>query len=141
MFKRVKITVSRLQILALVLWLALMSVGPIYAELAGMNQPGADGLSGLCRTGAVEEVAAAIAAGADVNAVDDRGRTPLMVVSGELVEMAAGKAELLLKAGADPGLTDPLGLTALDHALANNSPAAGQIASAMEAALKSGPPE
>lgn len=155
MFKQVKTMVSRMQspggavlrrgrsavraarpgsrfialgsLMALVLLLALMSVGPICAELAEAKQAESDSFFGLCRTGSVEEVSAAIAAGADVNAADDRGWTPLMVVSGEGVEMATGKAELLLKSGADPNRVNNFKTTALHLAVSEGNLGVAEI--------------
>ena len=62
-----------------------------------------------------EAVKALLAAGADANAVDHFGYTPLLYAA----TMDFGDAEtmtILLKAGADPGIKDKKGETALAHA-------------------------
>ncbi|MDR1045260.1 MAG: ankyrin repeat domain-containing protein [Candidatus Adiutrix sp.] len=65
----------------------------------------------------VSAVAKAVAAGADVNAADERyGTTPLMVLVWNESKIGAAKAEILLKAGADVNAKDSLGETALHRA-------------------------
>jgi ankyrin repeat protein len=67
------------------------------------------------RAGEVKKVKALVTAGADVNAADGAGTTPLMAASaaGQTFALAA-----LADAGADLDLRDRLGRTALDLALA-----------------------
>lgn len=64
------------------------------------------------------DVRAALSAGARANARDPQGRTPLVLVAsmGDGSERYAEVARALLAAGADPGLTDRQGLSAIDHA-------------------------
>lgn len=66
-------------------------------------------------TGQADAVRAVLDRGADVNARDNKSRTPLMlaVISDTL---PAASLRLLLERGADPAAKDPSGLTALDFA-------------------------
>ena len=112
----------RLASLALIGWLALPAAGLIYAETAAFFD--------ICRGGTPEELAEAVARGADVNAVDGHGRTPLVVTAGDSPSESAAdkarllaKAEVLLKAGADPDGTDEEGASALHFAAAGGDAA------------------
>lgn len=62
--------------------------------------------------------------GADVDAADGRGNTPLMLAA---AECDAPTVRLLLQAGADMGATNMLGLTAFELTLANVSDAADAL--------------
>ena len=65
--------------------------------------------------GRPEAVRLALERGADVNARDQKSRTPLMMAA--IAETLPGDAvRLLLERGADPSATDPDGRTALDFA-------------------------
>ena len=65
--------------------------------------------------GRPEAIRAAIARGANVNARDAKGRTPLMLAAiGETLPASAMRQ--LLESGADPSATDPNGVTSLDFA-------------------------
>jgi ankyrin repeat protein len=64
--------------------------------------------------GKVREIRGLLAAGAVVNAVDERGWSPLMHAA---TKNEFEAIEVLLKAGADPSLTNSDGLTALDLAI------------------------
>ena len=64
----------------------------------------------------LEKVRSALAAGADVNAVDDHGDTALMLAAESLwVCPKPDLIELLLQRGADIAKRDPSGWTAADH--------------------------
>jgi ankyrin repeat protein len=65
----------------------------------------------------IEAVNALIAAGANVNDVDDYGRTPLMIAS---VTDSLGVVTSLIAAGADLELVDNDGFTALMYAVSQN---------------------
>jgi uncharacterized protein len=83
-----------------------------------LGSPSADSpqlLTEAARTGAVARVRALVASGANVNAADGTGLTPLMAAA------AAGHSDvvaLLADAGADLDIRDRLGRTALDRAMA-----------------------
>lgn len=66
--------------------------------------------------------------GAAVDAVDSRGRTALMLICERNPSDAAERAGTLLDCGADPGVRDSAGKTALDHAagLARTRPAVAE---------------
>lgn len=64
--------------------------------------------------GTLSSVRALIRAGANVDAADRYGETPLM-----LARCYPDKIELLLAAGADPSIRDAVGCNALDHARAS----------------------
>ena len=83
--------------------------------------PSAEEFYEICRSGTVEELSAALAAGAEVNAADQSGLTPLMLVVSD-GGRADAKASVLLQAGADPNLSDRSGRTALHWAVG-----AGQV--------------
>lgn len=78
-----------------------------------------------------------ISRGDDLNALDARGRTPLMLAASK---DRARVCELLLAGGADPALKDPAGLTALQIALVARADGAVAVLEAALAAL-SGPAE
>jgi ankyrin repeat protein len=61
-----------------------------------------------------------LAAGADVDAANDMGRTPLMFA---VMFGRRAMVELLLEAGADPTRADGEGRTALDLASVHSDPA------------------
>lgn len=56
----------------------------------------------ICRSGSAEEVRRALALGAGADGADEHGYTPLMAAASDGSGRAAAKAEILLKAGADP---------------------------------------
>ena len=90
--------------------LALAMAAPALAEISTKR------LFEICRSGTVAELEAALAAGAEVNAVDERGQTALMaVVANQYREGDAAKVELLLRAGADAGLKDESGRGVLHY--------------------------
>ena len=67
-----------------------------------------------------------IDAGADVNAKDARGSTPLMHTFQSFKPNLA-IARMLIGAGANPGARDPLGLTAQDYAATFEDPALMEV--------------
>ncbi|MHA7812445.1 MAG: ankyrin repeat domain-containing protein [Phycisphaerales bacterium] len=71
-----------------------------------------------------DKMRAAIQSGADVNFVSRSGKfdghTPLMIVATR--NDASEVIPILIEAGADISATDPMGLTALDHYRATDSP-------------------
>jgi uncharacterized protein len=67
----------------------------------------------------VEMTEALLAAGLDVNIVDNKGRTPLHAVACALAGSAIA-AEVLVRNGANPALRDNDGMTALDYAKNKN---------------------
>jgi ankyrin repeat protein len=71
--------------------------------------------------GTVEEIRAAVAAGADIEARDADGLTPLMHAAGE---NSPDAILLLVEAGADLEARDPYGWTPLMRAASFNAPAA-----------------
>ena len=71
-------------------------------------------------TATVEEVTACLAAGADVAARDDNGRTPLFLAA--LLNKNPAVVEALLTAGADVGAPDGLGRTPLFAAAGAGTP-------------------
>ena len=75
----------------------------------------AENFSDVCKTGTPEQIKAMIDAGADVNAKDEHGMTPLMwAAQNQNSDVIAA----LLKAGADLNAKDGKGNTALDRARA-----------------------
>ena len=107
---------------------AAQSVAPIRFRLAA-----------ICEKGTAGELEASLAAGADPNAVDKAGLTPLMLLltsPDREPEIMAEMVGLLLSAGADPNLRDENGDTALDRARSNETPAAADILTMLEAAQK-----
>ncbi len=89
------------------------------AHIQAVDERGQTALFWAINEGAVDVTAALIAAGADVNHRDAQARTPLMFAywatrrSGLQAEIAA-IVRMLVDAGADVRLRDPLGLTARD---------------------------
>lgn len=80
-------------------------------------------------TGAVESVVALRGAGADINAPDEQGRTPLMLAA------AAANADAvfaLLDSGAAVWTKDAQGMDAREHALARNDAQGYEIADVLE---------
>ena len=95
-------------------WLAL------WAWPAGAEEPPTpEEFLEICRTGTPEQVAQALAAGADPDDPDENGRRPLTAFGGYGgPESDPAKARLLLAAGADPNRRDRSGRTALHAAAA-----------------------
>lgn len=91
---------------------AAQDAGPSAAAVPRLSlwQAAAEGRPG--------DVRAALSGGASPNALDPQGRTPLVLAAslGDGSERYAEVAQALLDAGADPGLTDRQGLSAIDHA-------------------------
>lgn len=88
---------------------------------------GTTALLGAAIHGGPEAVEVLIAAGAkeQINQPNQFGLTPLMLAARN--NFQAGTVATLLKHGADPGLKDQNGLSALDHAQSNQTPAADEI--------------
>jgi ankyrin repeat protein len=75
----------------------------------------------VCKTGTPQQVKAMIDSGADVNAKDERGCTPLMFAAE--YNSNADMIEALIKAGADLHAKDQLGHTPLMYAaMLNHNP-------------------
>src|SRR5690606_41446974 len=72
------------------------------------------------QSGDVSQVAAAVAAGADVHALDEEGMTPLMVAVA--TNAPTEVTEALLAAGADVNQQGANGMTALMYAAAQGTP-------------------
>lgn len=107
--------------------LALLALG------ANPNQRGADGdfpLALSARLGFVKATSALIDAGAEIEARDGQGRTPLMAA----LDQATPKAEaaaILIRAGADLAALDAAGRSCVDIARARGE---SEVAAAMERA-------
>ncbi len=75
---------------------------------------------GVSKEGVVPVLELLLGEGADTNAADDRGNTPLMLAA---AECDPAPVRRLLAAGADMTATNLLGLTAFELTLSNASPA------------------
>ena len=74
-------------------------------------------LHGAANRGSIKPVSWLLAHGADPNAIDDHGRTPLQVAA--MRNTATRAIEILLEHGADPGRVDTEGKSALEYAREN----------------------
>ncbi len=80
----------------------------------GFASPTADVFFDVVKNGTAEDVQREIAGGADVNAADEDGWTPLMAAAGYNARPEV--IQLLLKAGADVNAWDSMSMTALNWA-------------------------
>lgn len=86
----------------------------------------------MARDGRLSSVEALIEEGANVNGIDEEGKSPLhwAAANGHV-----GTVSALLKAGSDPGARDDRGMTPIDYATANgHGQTANEIAQAMDSA-------
>ena len=94
----------------------------------------------LCASGTAQEVETAINEGADVNARDEYGETPLM--SAARSNRNPEVISILLQNGADASIRDNEGITAVDYAAVNarlrNTDAYQQLVAASNAAINEG---
>jgi hypothetical protein len=92
------------------------------AEVEARDPQGFTALHWAAHAGRPMCVAALIEAGANVDVLDHRGRTPLMLALLERGEAAGEKSiDLLLRAGADADIRDDHGWTCLHHLAAGGS--------------------
>lgn len=92
----------------------LLAALMVLATAGGLQaQSPAEEFAVICETGTVEALAEAVKAGADVNA-PAQGLTPLMRAALD-PSTAAAKAEILLKAGADPNARTDTGQRSVLH--------------------------
>lgn len=91
----------------------MLAFTPLHRAAGSFNSAEADMLTAL------------LAAGAEIEARDDLGRTPLQLAA----EFAArpDRVQALLAAGADPSATSDDGMTALDYARRNTRGSASEI--------------
>lgn len=87
----------------------------LFEEFLGLCPNGS--FLGICRNGSPEEIAEAIAKGAELNAQDSDGRTPLICAA--FLNRNPDVLLALLEAGADVNLTDSEGRRAIDYARKN----------------------
>jgi murein DD-endopeptidase MepM/ murein hydrolase activator NlpD len=93
--------------------LPFANLGQSSGSVAGDNN-----LFNLVKTGDLDSVLKAVEAGADVNAQDEYGQTPLMYAAGS--SPTADTLSALIKAGADPNMQTSTGWTALMYAARDN---------------------
>lgn len=97
---------------------AVFAAGVLGSLLVALFWPAANrqaqrDLHGAVRRGELDTVVALVRSGAGLDEPDDQSFTPLFVAA---LEDRPQIAQVLLKAGADPGRTDRLGATALHRA-------------------------
>src|SRR5690554_4248432 len=109
-----------MRVLVAALLVAVLALGGLYAF--GLPPFGPRGpATPAVQSGDVSQVAAAVAAGADVHALDEEGMTPLMVAVA--TNAPTEVTEALLAAGADVNQQGANGMTALMYAAAQGTPA------------------
>jgi len=116
-----------MRVLVAALLVAVLALGGLYAfglppfGPRGPATPPVPAVFPAVQSGAVSQVAAAVAAGADVHALDEEGMTPLMVAVA--TNAPTEVTEALLAAGADVNQQGANGMTALMYAAAQGTPA------------------
>lgn len=116
-----------MRVLVAALLVAVVALGGLYAfglppfGPRGPATPPVPAVFPAVQSGDVSQVAAAVAAGADVHALDEEGMTPLMVAVA--TNAPTEVTEALLAAGADVNQQGANGMTALMYAAAQGTPA------------------
>jgi len=116
-----------MRVLVAALLVAVLALGGLYAfglppfGPRGPATPPVPAVFPAVQSGDVSQVAAAVAAGADVHALDEEGMTPLMVAVA--TNAPTEVTEALLAAGADVNQQGANGMTALMYAAAQGTPA------------------
>lgn len=116
-----------MRVLVAALLVAVLALGGLYAfglppfGPRGPATPPVPAVFPAVQSGDVSQVAAAVAAGADVHALDEEGMTPLMVAVA--TNAPTDVTEALLAAGADVNQQGANGMTALMYAAAQGTPA------------------